>query len=763
METGTVQTHREMLRRFTDQPEAMPPPLAARFADALGGPVVRYAWTDLPAAGRASGAWLAAGPTRLGVACASAEPGGWRIETWDRAAVREVREQTGLSSSALRLFLDGASAAGGVETLRYTHRQRLSVGHVRALLDLPPGAEPGGAGADAVYAAAVAEAVEEAQASVIVNRRAVVWRLLAYLRPYRRHVAAGASAALAATLVSLAPPYLTGRLIDRVVRPFESGAIDPGAARQAAWLILAGIVATFVTRQLAVWVRLRTMAVLGEWVARDLRNDLFEHLQRLSVRFFSRRQTGSIISRVSSDTDRIWDFIAFGVVELALAAVTLAGLSVVLVAMDWRLGLLVTLPVPLFFVAIRANGRGIRRLFLRAWHKWSDLTDVLSDDVPGIRVVKVFDQEQRETGRFRRSNESACGEFLRVHGVWTRFWPLLMLGIHAMTVLVWAVALPRLLGSGRFGPPLTTGTFISFLMYLGLFYEPVHTFGQMSRTINRATSSAHRVFELLDTRVQETGQRGRALRPVRGEVRFEHVSFSYDGTREAVRDLSLVIRPGEMVGLVGPSGAGKTTLTHLVTRFYDPGRGRVLIDGVDLKELDLGLYRRQIGVVMQDPFLFSGSILENIRYADPDATLEQVLAAARAANAHDFICGLPFGYETRVGERGHTLSGGERQRVSIARAVLHNPRILILDEATSSVDTETERRIQEALDRLVEGRTVIAVAHRLSTLKRAKRLIVLREGAIVEEGTHEQLLADGNGVYRRLHDLQQELHGMYAV
>jgi ATP-binding cassette subfamily B protein len=318
------------------------------------------------------------------------------------------------------------------------------------------------------------------------------------------------------------------------------------------------------------------------------------------------------------------------------------------------------------------------------------------------------------------------------------------------------LAVPRLLETG--GPALSTGTFVSFLLYATMFIAPIEVIGQMARTMNRATTSAHRVFEILDTEpeIVDAPEPVR-LEPVRGRVTFDHVAFAYDGVRQVLRGVSFEVAPGELIGLVGPSGGGKTTVVNLIARFYDVTGGSVRIDGVDLRELDSGHFRRQVGMVLQEPYLFYGTVLENIRYGKPEATLEEVIAAARAANAHDFILKLTHGYDTLVGERGQTLSGGERQRVSIARAILHDPRILILDEATSSVDTETERHIQEALERLVAGRTVFAIAHRLSTLRKASRLFVIEDGRLVEQGTHAELLAAREGKYRRLHELQVAL------
>ncbi len=753
-------TTANLLERYFDQPERLPDDVRARIQAAWGGaPVELYAMADLDDAMRFAPVWVAVGN---GAAAIAAGNGGGPVRVLRRGDVREVREIPGLSCTTV--LLAGDPAAPPLAVLRFTHRQRRAMGMVVFALKQKEPVAGVAAAPDKAYAEATVHAVREAQASVARHRLALVWRLLGYLKPYRREVAAGMTGASLLTLAGLVPPLLTGRLIDKVIRPFEDGVLSAGDATAMAWMTLGVLALVHLLREAFAWVRLRTMAVLGEAVARDLRTDLYAHLHRLSVGYFSSKQTGSIISRVSSDTDRIWDFIAFGVVEVSLSLLTLLGLAGMLIATDAQLGLLLVSPLPFLMFFIYAHGRGMRHMFLRAWRKWSNLTDVLSDTIPGIRVVKAFDQAAHEKERFGRRNRTVTDEFFRIHRSWTGFWPLLMLGVHSLTLLVWFVAIPRLLGTEARPPDLTTGKFVAFLLYMGMVFYPIEVFGQMSRMLNRALSSAHRIFEVLDTEPQiiDVPEPVR-LEPVRGHIRFEDVSFGYDPVRLVLRGVSFEVQPGEMIGLVGPSGAGKTTVINLLARFYDATGGRILVDGVDLRQLDLGHYRRQVGMVLQDPFLFHGSILDNIRYGKPDATLGDVIAASRAANAHDFICLLPHGYDTVVGERGHTLSGGERQRVSIARAVLHNPRILILDEATSSVDTETEHKIQEALNRLVAGRTVIAIAHRLSTLQRAARLIVLKEGRIAEHGTHAELLALPDGLYRKLHTLQQQLHEMYAV
>ncbi len=694
----------EIVARYTDQPPRLPAELRRQIeASWQGAPVQLYALADLDHALRLTQVWVALGPGQLSVARPVERGDHWEIESVERARIQAVREAPGLSASTLTIL--GRPGDPPLAVLRYSHRQRRAFENLKFVLEEAlEGRAVTAPDADQEYAASVAGPIRDAQALV------------------------------------------AGR---------QEGRLDSGRAAAIAWLAVAAMALVYLVRQAAALVRLRLMAVLGEWVARDLRAELYEHLQRLSLAFFSRKRTGSLITRVSADTDRLWEFLAFGVVDVSLSLVMLAGLGAVLVSLDWRLGLVMTLPVPLFCWAIYRHGEALNRVFLRVWRKWSRLTDVLSDTMPGIRVVKAFNQEAREVARFDGHNDDVTDEINRLHGLWTTFWPLLMLAVHATTLGVWVLAVPRLLGVG---PALSGGTFVSFLLYTTMFVGPIEVIGQMARTMQRATTSAHRVFEVLDTEPEVTDvSRPVRLEPVRGQVEFENVTFAYDGVRQVLRGVSFDVAPGELIGLVGPSGGGKTTIVNLIARFYDVTGGAIRIDGVDLRRLETGHYRRQIGMVLQDPYLFHGTVLENIRYGLPGASLGQAVAAARAANAHDFICKLQHGYDTVVGERGHTLSGGERQRVSIARAILHDPRILILDEATSSVDTETEREIQEALERLIAGRTVFAIAHRLSTLRKASRLFVIADGRLVESGRHAELMAKTNGKYRRLYEMQVEL------
>jgi ATP-binding cassette subfamily B protein len=746
----------EIISRYIRQPAQLPAELRARIELSWDAePIQLYALADLDHALVLGETWMALGNRFVAVARPAAS-GAWEIQTIDRKLIRGVQLSPGLSANTLLLV--GEPNEPPLATVRYTQRQRGAFENIRFVLEeslAGRAVQPAPAEADRVYADAVARPVRDAQALVAGRESAVILRLLSYLTPYRRQVAVGLGAAAVVTLASLVPPYLAGFLLDRVVRPAQAGALGHADAVRLAWIAVGAMAALYVLRQAAAHVRLRLMSVLGEWVARDLRSELYSHIQRLSLSFFSRKKTGSLITRVTADTDRLWEFIAFGVVDVSLSVVMLLGLGGVLLVLDWRLGLVMTLPVPLFCWLIYWHGESLNARFIRAWRKWSRLTDVLGDTIPGIRVVKAFNQETREIGRFVDRNDAVTDEFNSIHRMWTTFWPALMFAVHTTTVLVWVFAVPRLLGVGH---PLSAGVFVSFLLYTTMFVAPIEVIGQMVRTVNRATSSAHRVFEVLDSEpeVKDVPNSVRLL-PVRGRVEFENVTFAYDGVRQILRGISFVAQPGELIGLVGASGGGKSTVVSLVARFYDATGGAVRVDGVDVRTLDTGHYREQIGIVLQDPYLFHGTVLENIRYGLPSASLGAVVGAAKAANAHDFICRLGQGYDTVVGERGHTLSGGERQRISIARAILHDPRILILDEATSSVDTETERQIQEALERLIAGRTVFAIAHRLSTLRRASRLFVIEKGRLAESGTHRELLGRPNGIYKRLYEMQLQL------
>src|SRR6058998_1507882 len=480
MDTQHHNPDHEVIARYTGQPHRLPADLRRDIEVRWhGAPVQLYALADLDHAHRLTEVWVALGDRCITVAHRAAT--GWEVHHIERGRIEAVREAPGLSATTLTLL--GRAGDAPLAVLRYSHRQRRAFENLKFVLEEAlAGRTVAATDADQEYAASVARPIRDAQALVAGRQVAVIRRLLGYLKPYRRQLVLGMGAAAVITFVSLVPPYLAGYLIDRVVRPAQEGALPLGRAVSIAWLAVAAMALVYLVRQAAAVARLRLMSVLGEWVARDLRAELYEHLQRLSLAFFSRKRTGGLITRVSADTDRLWDFLAFGVVDVSLSLVMLVGLGTVLLSLDWRLGLVMTLPVPVFCWLIYRHSEDITRLFIRAWRKWSRVTDVLSDTIPGIRVVKAFNQEQREIGRFGERNEDVTAEFNRIHASWTRFWPMLMLGVHMMTVAVWVFAVPRLLGSGA---QLPVGTFVSFLLYTTMFGAPIEVIGQMARTINR--------------------------------------------------------------------------------------------------------------------------------------------------------------------------------------------------------------------------------------------------------------------------------------
>jgi len=586
-------------------------------------------------------------------------------------------------------------------------------------------------------------------------RRKVLSRLMDFVKPYKWQALVGLILALLVTVAGLTRPYLTKPMLNKGL------GMAPGYEAEYAVLIKYVFILAGLTLFTAVGgaVRQRIMAALGSRIARDVRDRTYDHLHKLSLSFFSQKPTGSLVTRITSDSDRIWDFVAFTVVEMAIAFLTIAGVGAALFIMNWKLACFVLIPVPVMTVLMTVFHRKLHRFFHRIFHRWSRMTSVVSDAIPGVRVIKAFSQEKREVSRFVDTNQEVYESELTLINVFTAFGPVLQLCSQIGSLIVWGLG-----GYWTVKGEMDPGTLMAFIGYMWMFYGPIHMLSHMDRMLNRAATSVQRIFEILDTEPTIFSKTAAApADEVNGEIELRDVSFSYDGVRKVLKNINLHINPGEMIGLAGPSGGGKTTLVNLICRFYDVLEGQILIDGVDVKDYDIEALRRRIGVVLQEPFLFHGTVATNIAYGKPDATIDEIITAARAANAHDFIVGFPDGYETLVGERGHTLSGGERQRISIARAILNNPAILILDEATSSVDTETEKLIQEALDRLISNRTTIAIAHRLSTLRKADRLVILDKGEITEQGTHEELISKEHGLYAKLLRMQTEMQSIVAI
>ena len=566
-------------------------------------------------------------------------------------------------------------------------------------------------------------------------------RVLHYLRPYRRLALLTLLAAACATAMELLPPWLIKVVIDEVIQGKQMALLP--------W-ILGGLVASYSLKTTFASLRIRLNNRLEQTVVHDLRSHVFSALQRLSINYFENRSTGEIMSRVTNDTEHVERIFIDGLEGALTASLTLIGITSMLFFLNWKLALLSLLPIPLLMVSASWFTKTVHGYYHHIRRVSGELSSYLQDALSGIRETMGFSKQDYEQQRFDRLSRAYSDSNLKAMYLWSLYSPgMMFLGSVGTVLILWYGA--GEVQNGR----LTLGELVLFLSYLALFYVPINQIHSVNHMLQHALAASERVFEVLDTIPDVLDHPGvtAPVARIRGEVRFEQVAFHYRPDVPVLKGLTVSVRPGERVALVGPSGAGKSTLVKLLMRFYDVTGGAILIDGTDLRDLPLRYVRDHIGFVQQEPFLFNGSVRENILYGDLTATEQQLELAARAARAHGFIAELPEGYDTWIGERGIKLSVGQKQRVSIARVLLKDPPIVIFDEATSNIDTETEVKIREALNELTKGRTTIIIAHRLSTLHDADRILVMDEGRLVEQGRHDELLGRG-GLYAALYEAQ---------
>lgn len=584
----------------------------------------------------------------------------------------------------------------------------------------------------------------------ITDRRMLGW-FAVNLRPHWLKVLVGTVAMVGSTGFALAPPYITGKLIvDQVIGAQQYDRL-PG------YILL--LIGAFFFGQLCGAVRLNVIHILGQRFVFDLRLHLYAHLQKLSLSYFESRPTGDIMSRLSNDVNAVEDMVVHGTDTVISNVLAIAGTITILMAMNWRLAGAGLWPLPIFLVALLIFARCIRPVYHKVRKDLGDINAELQENIAGIHVVKAFAREDYELNNFRQRSHEYYRANVRGIWLWTTFFPFIGFLTSMSTVgVLWYGAGPSLQGNSV----ASAGDIVAFLGYLMQFYHPVGMLVRVYDTFNRALAALARIFQILDEEPEiEDAPDAIELSKMVGEVVMEHVTFKYKTGEVVLKDVSVQAQPGETIALVGRSGAGKTSLVNLIPRFYDPLEGSVRVDGYDVRTVKKESLRRHIALVLQETFLFNGTARENIAYGRLDASDEEIEQAARAAYAHDFIMELPEHYDTQIGERGVKLSGGQKQRIAIARALLADPRILILDEATSLVDTEAEQQIQQALENLMRGRTVFVIAHRLSTIRNADKIVVIESGEVLEEADHRTLMEQG-GLYAEMYQRQFRLEDIWA-
>ena len=580
------------------------------------------------------------------------------------------------------------------------------------------------------------------------SKRRIWGKLIPFAKPELPNLILCMLLSLVTTSISMLLPTMTANLVDNVI---------PSSDMKMLVEVVAVLLGAYIVQLIVGVIRSYRLRFSAANIVTNIRNTLFEKTQKLSVRFYDKTTTGSVINRVNGDSTTIEQFMIRLSQEVVVQVFTLIGIAVIMMANNWKLAIITLLPIPFIVVGTRIFGKKILPYHRKVWRRWAAVVSNLTDTLPSVRVVKSFSAESRSSAKF----STYTNEWLKIDRkssrISTAFPNFVSFFVHLGQLLIWGIGGTWVIFSQNSSEPtvigsVTLGTLVAFISYATMFYGPVNFFANFNDSYQNALASAERVLDILDA--EDEADRGNGNCPeIRGKIEFKNINFSYDRTKMTLSGVNLTIEEGDIVGIVGTTGSGKSTLINLLMRFYDDYEGEILIDGINIRDIDLAYFRRQIGFVQQDSMMFRDTVYNNIAFSNPDATPEDVFAATDIANAHEFIARLPDGYDTMLGERGVGLSGGERQRVSIARTVLMNPRMLIFDEATASVDSETESLIQGAIEGLIKGRTTIMIAHRLSTLRKANKIVVLDKGKILEMGTPEELIAT-KGKYYKLIQIQ---------
>ena len=590
------------------------------------------------------------------------------------------------------------------------------------------------------------------------SKMKIVKQLSVYIKPQTRRIIVCIFLSLLTTMMALIPPMVTGFIVDVVFQGGTSSvgilnkissAVGPDSTKLL-FIMIACLFSTYILQYGVGIIRAYLMRTVGDKAVAAMRNDIYLKAQYLPMKFYDKTSTGSVINRIAGDSATLQQFMLRITQEAVVHAFQLVGIIIIMLTLNPVLTLYSLIPVIFIVIATRIFALKIRPYYRRIWRRWSSVFATLADSIPCIKVIKSFSGEKRAASRFEEKNNDWLQMDLKIGKIATAFPQIISFLVTCGSLIIWGIGGTKVI-AGEAG--FSAGLIVAFISYAAMFYNPVTFFANLSDSFQSALASTEKILDILEAEPETQAESHTVPEKLKGKIEFLHVGFSFDRTKKVLDDVTLTINPGEVVGIVGTTGSGKSTLVNLLMRFYDGYSGEILVDGHNIKNFNLSEYREQIGYVQQEPMMFSDTIYNNIAYSDPDASPEEVIHAADVANAHGFICKQPDAYDTMLGERGVGVSGGEKQRISIARAVLKSPSLLIFDEATAAVDSETEHLIQEAIDRLIAGKTTLMIAHRLSTLKRANRIIVVDNGKIIENGSPEELM-ELKGKYYKLVQIQ---------